>query len=406
MEFANNFIFFGGLLLGLSIFAGTLSSRIGAPLLLVYLLIGVLFGEDGPGGIVYNDMQLSYTICSLALALILFDGGVRTSIHRFRMVWRPALSLATIGVVITAAVTGFCLHYFLSMSLAESLLIGATVASTDAAAVFLLLHQRNILLDRRVTSTLEVESGFNDPTAVLLTLACVHILLADSSAHWLELVGTFFKQMGIGVAVGYTGGIGLARIMNKLELVSGVYPIFAVAGALLIFGGTNLLDGSGFMAVYLAGLMLGNSKIQFKGTVQQFVDGMAWLSQMTMLLILGLLVTPTKLLEDLPLSLTVASVLILLARPAAVVVSLLFSRYHWREVAFISWVGLRGAIPIYLAIIPSLLGVPNGYHYFNVAFTVVIISLVLQGWTVGIAAKVLKVTLQLPVSESDKDHPS
>jgi len=389
MDFAHNFIFIGGLLLAFSIFAATISSRIGAPLLLVFLTVGLLFGEDGPGGIVFNDMELSFTVCSLALALILFDGGLRTSREHFKVAFKPALMLATVVAIMTAAVTGLGLWYWLDVPLIEGLLIGSTVASTDAAAVFLLLRQRKTLLKQRVLSTLEVESGLNDPVAVLLTVACIHVLLADASSGWLQLVGMFIKQMGIGAAAGYAGGVLLARVMDRLELVPGLHPIFAVSGALLVFGGTHLLGGSGFLAVYIAGLLVGLNPVKPKRVVRQFLDGMAWLSQITMLLILGLLVTPRRLAPDLPVAITAGIILIFLARPMAIVATLCFFRFPWREQVFIAWVGLRGAIPIYLAMLPSLYGVAHSFRYFNIAFIVVVFSLLLQGWTVNLAARLL-----------------
>ncbi len=396
MEFTNQFIFFSGLLLCLSILAGIFSNRTGAPLLLAFLAVGVLFGEDGPGGIVFNNMSLSYSVCSLALAVILFDGGIHTPLKNFKQACRPAFSLATLGVLITSGITALGIWYFLHVDILQALLFGSIVGSTDAAAVFLLLRQRGVKLEAPMSSTLEVESGINDPMAIFLTLLLVQLMLNQNNDNMFLLVGgDLIRQMGIGAAFGYAGGRALIWFFDRLELDSGLYPIFALAGGLLIFGATNLLQGSGFLAVYLAGLLLGNHEYKAKKLVQQFMDGLAWLSQLGMLLVLGLLVTPTMLIQDVPIAIIIAAVLIFVARPAAVFICLAFEKFTWREKLFISWVGLRGAIPIYLAIIPVMFGLEG--NYFNIAFIVVLCSLFLQGWTVRPVAKLLAVEKKSPI---------
>ncbi len=390
MDFTNQFIFFSGLLLCLSILAGVVSNRTGAPLLLAFLGVGVLFGQDGPGGIVFNDMQLSYSVCSFALAIILFDGGIHTPLRNFRSALRPACSLATLGVLLTAGVTGAGIWYFLHVDILQALLFGSIVASTDAAAVFLLLRQRGLELEPAMSSTLEVESGINDPMAIFLTLTFVELILGQNNGNtWLYISGDFIRQMGIGAAFGFGGGKLLTWFFDRIELDSGLYPIFALAGGLLVFGATNMLGGSGFLAAYVAGLILGNHDYKAKQLVQQFMDGIAWLSQLGMLLVLGLLVTPTALIDDIPTAVIIAAILIFVARPAAVFFSLAFERFTWKEKLFISWVGLRGAIPIYLAIIPVMLGLQG--HYFNIVFIVVLCSLLLQGWTIRSVGSFLKV---------------
>ncbi len=365
-------------------------------MLLAFLAVGVLFGEDGPGGIVFNDMSLSYSVCSLALAIILFDGGIHTPLKNFKQSLGPALLLATLGVLVTTGVVAVGVLYFLDVGVFQALLYGAIVGSTDAAAVFLLLRQRGILLKPHMSSTLEVESGINDPMAIFLTLIFVQLLLLqDGELNTFEIGGEFVRQAGIGAALGYAGGRILIWLCDRLELASGLYPIFALAGSLLLFGSTNLLGGSGFLAVYLAGLRLGNHDYKTKQLVRQFMDGLAWLSQLGMLLILGLLVTPSKLIQDIPTAMIIAGVLIFLARPVAVFICLIFNDFTWREKLFISWVGLRGAIPIYLAIIPVMFGLEG--DYFNIAFIIVFCSLFLQGWTVRIAAKILAVEQKEPI---------
>lgn len=390
MEFADKFIFISGLLLGLSILAGTLSNRASVPILLVFLGIGVLFGEDGPGNISFNNMGLSYLVCSTALAIILFDGGLHTTFRQFKIGLRPASSLATIGVVITTFLVALPLNLFMGFGFLPALLVGATVASTDAAAVFMLLHQQKICLRPRLVSALETESGMNDPMAVFLTISLVQLMIDKSGQHGLLLLWFFVLQMGVGAIIGAVGGKLMNFFLRRLFfLPSGLYPILGIAGAMLIFGTAALLHGSGFLAVYIAGLIIGNRVHKARRIMSDFMDGMAWLSQMTMLLILGLLITPSKMAPDLPVALIAAGSLIFFARPVAVFISLAASRISWQEKMFISWVGLRGAVPIYLALIPSLMDVPNGYIYFNIAFAIVLLSLILQGWTIRPVAKML-----------------
>ncbi len=388
MEFTNQFIFLTGLLLCVSIVAGIVSKRTGAPLLLMFLSVGVLFGEDGLG-IVFNDMELSYLVCSFALAVILFDGGLHTPLSHFRTAVRPASLLATLGVLFTTLVIGAGLMFILDFAPLQALLFGAIVASTDAAAVFLLLRQRGVVLPPRISHTLEVESGINDPMAIFLTLAFVQLLLLPEEGSWYVIAGEFVRQVGIGAAVGYTSGKLITVFFNRIELDAGLYPIFALAAGLFVFGATNLLGGSGFLAAYIAGLLVGNVEHRGHAVVRQFMDGLAWLAQLGMLLVLGLLVTPRHLVEDIPLGIIVTLILMLVARPLAVFITLAFEPFSWREKLFISWVGLRGAIPIYLAIIPVMAGLEG--HYFNIAFIVVVFSLLLQGWTIHPMARLLNI---------------
>lgn len=390
MESTNQLIFFCGLLLCAAIFASFVSRRIGAPLLVTFLGVGILFGEDGPGGIVFNDVPLSYLACSFALAVILFDGGIHTSLKNFRQALRPAALLASAGVLVTTGIVGAGMWGMLGTDPFYALLLGAIVASTDAAAVFLLLRQQGIKLKDEVSNTLEVESGINDPMAIFLTLTFTGLMVAGGAGQpvWAVPAG-FVQQFGIGAALGLAGGRALTFVFDRIQLELGLNPIFALAAGLLIFGAANILGGSGFLAVYLAGLILGNHAYGAKQVVKQFMDGMAWLAQLAMLLILGLLVTPTKLVADIPDALLMSFILIFIARPAAVFLSLAFEAFTWREKLFISWVGLRGAIPIYLAIFPVMMGVPG--NFFNIAFLVVLVSLVLQSTTVGLVARWLKI---------------
>jgi cell volume regulation protein A len=391
---ANHIIFFGAALLLISIIASAFSARVGAPLLLVFLLIGMLAGEDGPGGIDFDDFRLANLAGSLALAIILFDGGLRTRAALFRVGLRPALSLATIGVLVTGALLGAFAAWVLDIHWIQGLLIGAIVASTDAAAVFSLLHAHGIALKQRVSATLEIESGSNDPMAVFLTVALVELLASGRTALEWSMLETFVLQMGIGAFVGWIGGQALAWLLNRLTLPPALYPLLAAGGGVFIFGAVALADGSGFLAIYLAGVVIGNRQVQGEENILRVHDGLAWLSQIGMFLMLGLLATPVELVPVAVPALMIALFLIFIARPLAVVVSLSPFHFPWREQVFISWVGLRGAVPIILATFPLLADVPQAGLFFHVAFVVVLISLMVQGWTIGLAAKWLE--LEVP----------
>jgi len=396
MELTAHLILIGAVFLLVSIVTSAAVSRVGAPLLLVFLLIGMLAGEDGPGGIKFDNVQLAHLVGTVALAVILFDGGLRTRAETFRVGLRPALSLATVGVLVTAVTAGLFAAWMLDLSWMQGLLIGAIVGSTDAAAVFSLLHVRGMELKQRVAATLEIESGVNDPMAVFLTIAMVEALLLGRGELSPMIVVDFAREMAIGTAVGVASGYALAWIINRLNLVTGLYPLLAMAGGLATYGGTAALGGSGFLAIYLAGLVLGNHRLHAAQTILRVHDGLAWLAQIVMFLVLGLLVTPTALLDHAGLALAIAIVLMLVSRPVAVVVSLAPFRFPWREQLYISWVGLRGAVPIILALFPLLAGLENAQLYFNVAFFVVLVSLLVQGWTVAPVAHWLN--LQVPAN--------
>ncbi len=384
-------ILFASFLIMASIFAGLVSSRIGAPLLLVFLGLGMLVGEDGPGGVHFADYDAAYLIASVTLAIILFDGGLRTEFAAVRVSWGPAAVLATVGVVVTAAITGLVASLVLGVGLLGGLLVGAIVGSTDAAAVFLLLHQRGLELRRRLSATLEVESGANDPMAIFLTVTIVELIGAGAAEpSWLVLE-LFFTQMTIGAAAGLAGGWALAWVVNRVELEGGLYPVFAVAAALLVFGATDTVGGSGFLAVYVAGIVAGNQRMRASQLIRRFNDGIAWLSQIVMFLMLGLLVTPSSLPEQMTGGVIVALALMFIARPIAIALCLAPFRFPRQERVFIAWVGLRGAVPLFLAIIPIVSGTPNAAAYFNIAFIIVIASLVLQGWTIPWVARRLGV---------------
>ena len=398
MDFTNQIILFGSSLFLISILASMLSTRLGVPLLLVFLILGMLAGEQGPGGIRFEDIQTAYLIGSLALAVILLDGGLRTQAATFRVGLRPALLLATLGVVLTAIVTGLLATWILNLHWLEGLLIGAIVGSTDAAAVFSLLHAHGLELKQRTSATLEIESGSNDPMAIFLTIAVIELLASGHTSLSWDMLVLFISQIGIGILAGLVGGLMLAWLINHLSLSPGLYPLLALSGGLVIFGAAAVLNGSGFLAIYLAGLLLGNRPLQAIQNIRRFHDGMAWLCQIAMFLMLGLLVIPSHLGAVALPALIIALGLILVARPIAVAVCLLPFKFPWREQVFIAWVGLRGAVPIILGLFPLLAGLENAGLYFNIAFFVVLVSLVLQGWTIAPAARLLK--LEVPPSPS------
>jgi cell volume regulation protein A len=408
LEYWNYVILIGAALLLVSIVASDISSRMGAPLLLVFLVLGMLAGEDGPGGIAFDDFEASYVIGTLALAVIIFDGGMRTQRETFRVALWPALSLASIGVVATAALTGLFAAWILQLGWLQGMLIGAIVGSTDAAAVFALLRTQGATLQERVASTLEIESGSNDPMAIFLTVALLELLLAGRTGLEWSLLWSLLKQFSIGGVLGYIGGKGLVWLINRLKLITGLYPLLAMAGGLVIFAVCAQLGGSGYLAIYFAGFVLGNSRLQSAQNIFRVHDGLAWLSQIVMFLILGLLITPSQLLPLIVPALLVAAALMLVARPVAVVLSLLPFRLPWREQVYIGWVGLRGAVPIVLALFPMMYGLEDARLYFNVAFFVVLVSLVLQGWTIAPAARWLELEvppLTEPVHELTLDMP-
>ncbi|MEQ8505849.1 MAG: potassium/proton antiporter [Rhodospirillales bacterium] len=397
MELSNNLILIGSALILVSIFAGTLSSRFGAPLLLVFLVLGMLAGEDGPGGIKFNDYETTYLVGSIALAIILFDGGLRTRWKTFREVGAPAVVLATLGVLVTAAITGVAARYLLTVDWLEGLLVGAIVASTDAAAVFLLLSARAMRLRERLGALLEAEAGLNDPMAVLLTVTCVSLIMSTDTALAVDtatvVAGRFALQIIGGVVIGLVGGYTLLTILNALTIASGLYPVLAASGALLLFAGAQELGASGFLAVYIAGLVVGNNRHKATLLINRFHDGLAWLCQIVMFLILGLLITPSSLIPIILPAIGIAAALMFLARPVAVALSLAVFRYPPREISFVSWVGLRGAVPIFLGTIPVLSGVYNAEIYFGIVYTVVMASLIVQGWSVGAVGRRLGVLL-------------
>ncbi|TAD87487.1 MAG: potassium/proton antiporter [Alphaproteobacteria bacterium] len=387
-------ILLGAALMLVGVLSSALARRLGVPLLLVFLAIGMAAGEDGPGGLIFSDFQATYAVGSVALALILFDGGLRTPITAFRGTLAPAGTLATVGVLMTAAITGLVAWLTLPLGPVEALLIGAVVASTDAAAVFFLLRTRGVKLPRRVGAVLEIEAGVNDPAAVVLTLVLIAIIQAGRQSP-LDLALDIALQVVVGGGAGVAAGWLLARTLNRLDLAQGLHPLLVAASAVATYAAATLAGGSGFLAVYLAGLIVGNRPIRARSQIVEFHDALTWLAQIAMFVLLGLLVTPHKLLDQGIGAVAVALALMLVARPVAVFLCLWPFGFTWRERAFVSWVGLRGAVGIFLASIPVLASMPGGQIYFNVAFAVVLVSLLIQGWTIAPAARALGLALPL-----------
>ncbi|MDK8462367.1 potassium/proton antiporter [Marinobacter sp. SS13-12] len=388
----------GALMLVISIMLSPLSSRLGMPVLLIFLVVGMMMGEDGPGGLLFDDFELAFLIANLALGVILLDGGMRTRAETFRVGLRPALILASFGVFLTAAGAGLVAWWVFDLHWLTALLIGAIISSTDAAAVFSLLQGRGLHLNERVSATLEIESGSNDPMAIFLTLMLVTMIEAGGASEgWMALV-MLVKQFGIGSAVGVAGGFIVVEMANRIRLTPSLYPLLVVAAGIMVFSGTNALGGSGFLAIYLTGVIIGNRPVRMMPMILQVHDGLAWLAQLCLFLMLGLLVTPSELLPLAGGGLILAFSLIFLIRPITIMATLWPFGFNRRELGFISWVGLRGAVPIVLALFPIIADIPQAQLIFHVAFFIVLVSLVVQGTTMAPLAR--KLRLEVPTGEA------
>lgn len=389
-------ILLSAFLILLGILSSKISARLGLPVLVMFLVIGMLAGEDGIGQIAFDNVVAAHALGTLALALILFDGGLRTPLTSIKLVWKPASILATVGVLITALLTGLAATYILGVPLLVGLLLGAIVGSTDAAAVFSLLRNAGIHINARLKAILEIESASNDPMAIFLTVGLLEILTSDTEPGAMQLFQLFVAQMGVGAIVGLLTGWLSLKVINGVALTaSGLYPVLVTALGLLSFGLAASLGGSGFLAIFICGVVIGNRPFVFQRSTFRFHDGLAWLSQITMFVVLGLLVNPQSLLEVWLEGLLIAAALIL-ARPVAVVPVLKLFGFNARESALVSWVGLRGSVPIILAVFPLVFGLPQAPLIFNVVFFVVLISATLQGSTLPLVARRLRLTEPAP----------
>lgn len=381
----------------LAVAGAAATSRAGAPLLLVFLSLGMLAGVEGPGQIDFHAHDTAYLFGSLALALILFDGGLGTRLRSLKLVIRPALSLATIGVLVTAGITAAAARFLFEMSWIEAMLMGAIVSSTDAAAVLALIAGRQMHARPRVATTLEAESGFNDPVAVILVVSCVEILAGEGEADLVLMAVSVVWALAAGGAIGWFGGKTIALAERRVAVPESLYPIFSVTAGVFLFALAQSLGASGFLAAYLAGVSLGSvSEGPTKRATERFSDGLAWLAQIGLFLMLGLLVVPSHAASVALPALAMALVLIFIARPLAVMLCLLPEPFRANERAFIAWMGLRGAVPIFLGSVPVIAGVDNANLYFSAAFAVVLASLVIQGWTAGPVTRLFRIAPPRP----------
>lgn len=390
-------------LLSLGVLASKTSSKLGVPALLLFLLLGVMAGSEGPGHIPFDNPALAQSVGVVALAFILFAGGLDTNWRSISPVLWQGLSLASIGVFATALLVGWFATVLLHVDWLHGLLVGAIVSSTDAAAVFSVLRSQGISLKGRIQPLLELESGTNDPMAVFLTIGIIQLIQSPGRSPWLLLV-LFLKQMLVGGGVGWVIGRLAVPIINRLDLdAEGLYSALTVSIVLFAYGITTALGGSGFLAVYLAGVLMGSRDFVHRRSLTTFHNGLAWLMQIILFLVLGLLVYPSRLRPVMGVSVVLALFLVVIARPIGVFISLAFAKVGLRPKILISWIGLRGAVPIVLATFPLLAGVRNAGIYFNVVFFTVSISLLLQGTTIGWLAR--KLRLQKPSPATDRRFP-
>jgi cell volume regulation protein A len=391
---SENILLLGSILLFISIVASKTSFKFGIPTLILFLIVGMLAGSDGPGGIYFNDARVAQFMGMVALTFILFSGGLDTKWESIKPTLKNGISLSTLGVLITAILVGVFASYLLNFTWAEGMLLGAIVSSTDAAAVFSILRSRSVGLKGSLRPLLEFESGSNDPMAYFLTISFTYLVM-EPDASLVELIPRFFKGMILGALLGYVFGRLTIWIINKIKLdVDGLYPVLVLALMFFTVSFTDFVGGNGFLAVYVSAIILGNSSFIHKKSLTRFYDGQAWLMQIMMFLTLGLLVYPTQIVPVIPEGLLLALFLILVARPVSVFVSLAFTRdMNFRKKLFISWVGLRGAAPIVFATYPMLAGVHYANTIFHLVFFISVTSVLLQGTTLPLMAKWLRVSV-------------
>ena len=390
---SENILLIGSILLFISIIAGKTSYRLGVPILILFLSIGMLAGSEGLGGIYFNDPKLAQFIGIVSLNVILFSGGLDTNWQAIKPIVWQGISLSTLGVLLTAVSIGLFVHAITDFSLFEGLLLGAIVSSTDAAAVFSILRSKSLSLKQNLRPTLEMESGSNDPMAYVLTIAFLGLAIRPEKSY-LSVLGMLLLQMGIGAAAGFFFGKLSKLIINNIRIdIEGLYPVLAIALMFFTFSFTDFIGGNGFLAVYLCAVYLGNQNLIHKKTILKMFDGIAWLMQIVLFLTLGLLVFPSHIVPVIGIGLLVSLFLILVARPVSVFLSLLPFRMNFRRRAYISWVGLRGAVPIVFATYPLLAGLEKADMIFNIVFFVSVTSVLIQGTTLPVVAKWLGLTI-------------
>jgi len=374
------------ILLTVGVLTAKFSSRLGVPALVLFIVVGMFLNRF----FYYDNAKLTLLVGTIALIVIIFDGGINTKWKSMKQVIVPSATLATLGVLLTTFVMGFFAKYILGLTWLEGLLVGAIVGSTDAAAVFAALGDKNIR--PKLKATLETESASNDPMAIFLTVSFIE-LIRMPDATYLELIPSFFWQMGVGIILGLIFGKISLWVINNINLdSSGLYPVLALSLAVLTFGVTSLMQASGLLAVYVMAIVVGNSDLTYRHTIIRFQEGFAWMMQITMFILLGLLVFPDQLLTVIWQGLLLSFLLMLVARPIGVFLSMIFLKYSFKDKMMISWAGLRGAVPVVLATYPLMAGLENSMLIFNVVFFVVLTSALLQGSTITPLANLLKVT--------------
>jgi cell volume regulation protein A len=390
---AENILLLGSILLFVSIIASKTSFKLGIPTLILFLVVGMLAGSDGLGGIYFNNPKIAQLLGVIALNFILFSGGIETKWESVKPIVWQGISLSTLGVLITAMSVGLFSAYLLGYTLVEGMLLGAIVSSTDAAAVFSILRSRSIGLKGNLRPTLEFESGSNDPMAYFLTISLIY-LIAEPDASVGSLIPKFFIGMTLGGLSGYALGKMMVWIVNQIKLdIDGLYPVLVLSMVFFTFSFTDFIGGNGFLAVYIAAIILGNSNFLHKKSLIKFYDGQAWLMQIVMFVTLGLLVYPSEILPVIGPGILIALFLIFVARPLAVLLSLSFFDLNIRKKLFISWVGLRGAVPIVFATYPLIAGVQAASAIFNLVFFISVSSILLQGTMLPVVARWLHVSV-------------
>ncbi|MDO7138716.1 potassium/proton antiporter [Algibacter lectus] len=400
-----NILLVGSLLLFISIVVGKTSYKFGVPTLILFLTIGMLAGSDGIGGIRFSDSKMAQFIGIVSLNFILFSGGLDTNWKAVKPILKEGLVLSTIGVLLTAVSLGTFVWFVTDFTIFESMLLGSIVSSTDAAAVFSILRSKNLALKNNLRPTLELESGSNDPMAYVLTLTFLTLVTSQDESIW-KIIIMFLQQMIFGGVAGFAFGKLSKIIINKIKLgFEGLYPVLVIALMFITFSATDLFGGNGFLAIYICSVYLGNQDLIHKSTILKMFDGIAWLMQIVLFLTLGLLVFPSQIIPYMGIGLLISVFLILVARPISVFLSLMFFKMKLRRRFYISWVGLRGAVPIVFATYPLLAGIDKANIIFNIVFFISVTSILIQGTTLSIIAKWLNVALPeevKPIAENDR----